>query len=54
MTTDTTRSAVEAMAKELRERGTEINPVNVADMLDALLARVESAVGELAGAPAND
>ena len=46
MTTDTTRSAVEAMAKELRERGTEINPVNVADMLDALLVRAENAEAE--------
>ena len=46
MTTDTTRTVVEATAKELRERGTEINPVNVADMLLALLARAESAEAE--------
>ena len=46
MTTDTSRSAVEATAKELRERGTEINPVNVADMLDALLVRAENAEAE--------
>ena len=46
MTTNPTRTAVEATAKELRERGTEINPVNVADMLDALLVRAENAEAE--------